>query len=340
MILDQLPFAVLVVDEHFQYIFSNENFNSLFGLPHQQQNLTEFIPVQFFKEGELDKILSKLNQGKRSDRIIKIPRFRLRMENQTDRYFNLLVMPLKVNGVFHFMIVFQDYTDEQSAEISSYQHAKLMALGEMAASIAHELNNFLSILQGHIDLADMKNKDEQVGYHLQLMRKQIESISAFAKNILNFSRRDPREFEEVPLNQVVRETTRLLQARMRKNNVIVEINLENGPTEIRGNPVQLQQLIINLLLNSKKAIRGKGTIRITTRAVADQVVLEISDDGIGMSQEIAAQIFNPFFTTRKEGNGLGLNICEKIVQQHNGIINFSTEENKWTTFTITFPKAG
>ena len=338
MILDQLPFAVLVIDENYNYVFSNSNFNQLFGTPEQIRPLKEIVPQVFIKEAELLNVLEFLKKDSAVERMVKIPRFRFHSDMEEDQYFTLLVLPLRVNGTIHFMIIFQDHTEEQAEEISSFQHAKLVALGEMAAGIAHEINNFLSILQGHVDLAEMKNSDKTVAEHLQFIRKQIDSIAAFSKSILNFSRQNPREFVDVSLNHVVEETLRFLQARMRKNNVKIVLKLEKNPSVIRGNPSQLQQLLINLLLNSKKAIRQKGEIVISTRTVSDSAVLEISDNGIGMSREIAARIFNPFFTTRKEGNGLGLNICEKIVKNHGGFINFTTREHYGTTFTVTFPR--
>ncbi len=339
MILDQLPFAVLVIDENYEFVYSNQNFNQLFGSPHNDQNISQLIPRQFFIEGELLEVLESLKDEPGYERMIKIPRFRLKVDNKEDQYFRVLVLPLRVNGIVHFMIIFQDYTEEQAEEIATFQHAKLIALGEMAAGIAHEINNFLSILQGHVDLAEMNNTDETVAQHLQFIRQQIENIARFSRSILNFSRQNPREFVEVTLNQVVKETLRFIQARMRKNKVTIELQLEQQPAVIRGNPSQLQQLLINLLLNSKKAIQSEGKIIIATRSSGNKAILEISDNGVGMSQEVAAKIFNPFFTTRKEGNGLGLNICEKIVKNHGGIINFTTQEQKGTTFTISFPKA-
>ncbi len=339
MILDQLPFAVLVIDENYSFVYSNQNFNQLFGPPHSNQNLKDLIPAQFIVEGELFEVLETIKTDPKSERFIKIPRFRLKKQLEEDRYFHLLIIPLRVNGMVHFMIIFQDYTDDQSEEISSFQHAKLVALGEMAAGIAHEINNFLSILQGHVDLAEMKNTDQGVAQHLRLIREQIDNIANFSRSILDFSRQNPREFVEVTLNHVVQETMRFLQARMKKNRVKIILNLEKQPAVIRGNPSQLQQLLINLLLNSKKAIQQEGEIVISTRSIANKAILEIADNGVGMSQEIAAKIFNPFFTTRKEGNGLGLNICEKIVKNHGGIINFTTQEQKGTTFVISFPKA-
>jgi two-component system NtrC family sensor kinase len=226
---------------------------------------------------------------------------------------------------------------------------RLASLGQLSASVAHEINNPISgVLNLSMLLQRMLKTDGVPGERLEEFRKYLTQITnetarvgRIVSDLLAFSRRSKPQRAPADLNKVVRTTLSLVQHKMKLSNVEVTTALANALPDIQCDSSQVQQVVLNLLLNAAEATQSKGERRVAvaTAAENDAVVLSVSDNGEGISPENQAKIFDPFFTTKSEGKGVGLGLAVSygIVQAHGGEIEVKSKVGEGTTFTITLP---
>lgn len=171
--------------------------------------------------------------------------------------------------------------------------------------------------------------------------KQTERASNIAGNLLNFSRTgSAADFMEVDVNILLEDTLQLLEPQIRKSNIEIVKNYAEIPPKIYGNAGKMQQVFTNLIINAKDAIFNGGKIILTTGYKGEgEVIIEVSDTGIGIETENLTKIFDPFFTTKEvgSGTGLGMAVSYGIMQEHSGTIEVESEVGEGTTFTLTFP---
>ncbi len=218
------------------------------------------------------------------------------------------------------------------------QAAKLAAVGELAASIVHEIKNPVQILVMQMNLV---MTDRLQGDWKGMLDTQIKRLAEITKRLMNFSHSVGEEYEYEPLdvNKELKFITDIIAHDYRNNNISVEFKLaENLPT-IPGSVNHLQQVFLNMLINARDAMPKGGTMTVSTEMKDFRAIIRFSDTGTGISQENMSKLFTPFFTTKEagKGTGLGLSICNKIISNHKGDIRAESEEGKGTTFIITLP---
>jgi len=226
---------------------------------------------------------------------------------------------------------------------------RLASIGELAAGIAHEINNPVAIMvqeAGWIDdlLADGEpisgTNLEEIERAVGQIRTQGDRCKEITYKLLSFARKTDPTVREVVLNDVVDEVIGLTSQKTRYANVRIETELSPDLPLIQASPSEIQQVLLNLVNNAIDAIeRPGGTVTVRTRAAGDEVVLEVSDTGKGIPDANLARIFDPFFTTKAvgHGTGLGLSICYGIVEKMGGRITVESEIEKGTTFTVFIP---
>jgi len=217
---------------------------------------------------------------------------------------------------------------------------RLATIGMLAAGVAHELNEPLGNILGFAQLA--KKADEVPGSVKQDIEK-IETASLHAREVIQkllvFARQTPPNKTQVELNQIVEDGLYFFESRCAKEGVELVRKLSSDLPEITADPAQLNQLIVNLVVNSLQAIQGNGKITILTETYDEQVVLIVEDTGIGMADDILEQIFIPFFTTKDvgQGTGLGLPVVHGIVTAHGGTIEVESNLGFGSRFEIRLP---
>lgn len=217
------------------------------------------------------------------------------------------------------------------------QAAKLAAVGELAGGIAHEINNPLQILLGHVQLMQL---GRDLPKRIEIIKEQIEKISQITRRLLNFSRKVPEDFkfELVNVNFAIQEMLTLVSYQFKYNDIELILKLDPALPLIYGNKVYLQQVFLNLMINAKDAMPNGGKLIIETLSECDRIVIKFTDTGVGIPPEIKEKIFEAFFTTKgSKGTGLGLSISRWIIKKHNGEIKVESEVGKGSTFTITLP---
>jgi signal transduction histidine kinase len=219
-------------------------------------------------------------------------------------------------------------------------HAERLAtVGRLAAGIAHEINNplegmanWLSLARGELE----RGNADAAGAHLVRAREGLDRAASIVHQVLAQSDPAKAPWVTVDLNQVLRESEEFLQTRKEFAQVAFGLELNAAPLLVRGNPVMLGQVAVNLILNACEAQPRGGEVRIRSQRVGAQAVAEIADRGQGVSEADRERIFEPFFST-KDSTGLGLSICHSIVRQHEGELTVATREGGGALFRMSLP---
>jgi PAS domain S-box-containing protein len=241
----------------------------------------------------------------------------------------------KVVGV---VAVFADLTEIRNLQKRVRNSENLAMLGEMAACVAHEVRNPLSSIQGLSELlfSSAKQGDERKIYAKTIL-EEAQRIDRIIRDILAFSRPKDPEKKPLDLNVLVEETVQSMKPTMDKSDASVEWLPETGLPLVSGEASELQKVLSNLLLNAVQAVDQEGKVSVATRRDGENVVLEVKDNGCGIPKKIQRKVFNPFFTTKDEGAGLGLAMARKIVEEHGGSISLESNEGTGTQFTVRLP---
>ncbi|MBI1848582.1 MAG: GAF domain-containing protein, partial [Candidatus Rokubacteria bacterium] len=215
----------------------------------------------------------------------------------------------------------ESYARLRETQAQLVQAAKLSALGQLVSGVAHELNNPLSVIIGYGQLLMTRDVPPALRRPLELIVAQGERMAKIVHNLLYFARQRPPEHNSVDLNHVMDQTLALRQNQLLLAGITVERDFDAALPPIIGDPQQLQQVFLNLLLNAEQAITGAGVgghITLRTRAAGDLVQAQVIDDGPGIAAEHLSRVFEPFFTTKEPGGGtgLGLSVSYGIVQEH------------------------
>ncbi len=232
------------------------------------------------------------------------------------------------------------------------QSEKLVALGEMAASIAHEIKNPLVSIGGFARRLHKKIPEgSREKTYSRIITKEIERLEEIVNNVLSFTRPATGGFSSCDLNRLIEETAALFKRELKRLGITLQLDLMPTPNRLECDGNQIKQVLINLLNNSIQALSrkdtpGTGDNRIRIRSAAfhlltdrsEHVLFEIEDNGGGIPETIIHDIFNPFFTTRHDGTGLGLTICYRIIRNHQGEIQLSNQLGKGVKITITLPR--
>jgi PAS domain S-box-containing protein len=220
-----------------------------------------------------------------------------------------------------------------------FESEKLAAIGRLTASIAHEINNPLEAIKNSLYLLQTSESDASKRF-LEIALKETERVSQIIAQMLGFTR-GTGTMESVDINDLLDETLVLLDTRLKQSGTCVVRQFQKDLPKIPARPNQLRQVFLNLLLNASQSIRGRGTITVMTSQLSGSaerwISLEISDTGVGISDEDLTRIFEPFFSTRKKGTGLGLWVTQDLVRHHGGRIEVTSVLGRGTTFRIVLP---
>lgn len=243
------------------------------------------------------------------------------------------------------IVIEKHETEIQKAKLEDQlRHAdRLATLGQMAAGVAHELNEPLATILGFAQLSKkVPSLPKQVSDDLEKIVGNCLHAREIIQRLLTFGRQMPPEKTLINLNQIVTEQLKFMEARCRKADVTVIRKLAEDLPEINADASQIHQVLVNLVVNAVQAMQGGGTLTIQTSATERNVSLVVRDTGVGMTEETKRNIFAPFFTTKdvNEGTGLGLSVVHGIVSSHGGSIYVESEPGKGTTFEITLPRNG
>jgi len=251
--------------------------------------------------------------------------------------------------------VAEDITQLRQAEEQIMQAQKMEAVGRLAAGIAHDFNNLLTVMLGEVGLMRGDLPPEHAGQQsLEQIGKAAERAVALTGQLLTFSRRHLTQPTVFGINRVVSETTKML-GRLIREDIALVVRTAPDAGEIKADPGQLEQVLTNLAVNARDAMPRGGTLTIETQNVylddeyarqhpgvqsGPHALVAVSDNGIGMADDVKARLFEPFFTTKEEGKGTGLGLATSygIVRQSGGHITVDSQMGKGTTMRVYLPR--
>lgn len=254
------------------------------------------------------------------------------------------VRPVEVAGQKVVVGLSRDISERKAAEAHMLQSDHLRTLGEMAAGVAHDMNNMLTAALGPIELVLATSQETPTRDMLQAARRALLDGAETVKRIQAFARQsDEAVTQAVNLLEVVRDVVEFTrprwQTQAQQRNVCVDIVVEGADVpQIHGHAAELREALTNLVTNALDAMADGGRLTIAVERVGADVVVRLTDTGIGMPPEVMQRVFDPFFSTKRgRGSGLGLSVVYGIVKRHRGDIQLDSTPGQGTTFTLTFP---
>ncbi|MFC1943005.1 PAS domain S-box protein [Chloroflexota bacterium] len=264
------------------------------------------------------------------------PHLGIHLEVATSPMFN------EEGGVVAFVHVARDITERKKMQEQLMAQDRLASIGELAAGIAHELNNPLTGVIGFSDLLLEKDLPDDVKEDLKIINREAHRTAEVVRGLLTFARKQGPEKGPVDINGAIKTVLALRAYEQKVSNI--EVNTEFAPDlpEVMADSFQLQQVFLNIIINAEYFMieaHGRGTLTITTERVGNVIRASFADDGPGIPEENLRHLFDPFFTTKEvgKGTGLGLSISYGIISEHNGRIYVESELGKGATFVVELP---
>lgn len=224
-------------------------------------------------------------------------------------------------------------------ERSVMRAKSLEALAAMSAGMAHEIRNPLTSVKGYAQYIQLElEKDNKLQEDISIIIDEVDRLNRIVDRFLSFARPKQVDLKPENINEIVRDLIKVTNKEICKNNIKLVVKLNKIPLILMDYD-QIKQVVLNMIINSIQAMPNGGILNISTGIIKDlkMIYLEISDNGIGIRPEDYDKIFEPFFTTKDKGAGLGLAICSRIIQNHNGFIEVVSNLNEGTRFIIKLP---
>jgi PAS domain S-box-containing protein len=293
-------------------------------------------------------------EGLARKELVRDQEAKMRDARGTLREVRVSLSPLSLGGQPHALLIAEDVSEKAILERQLRQAQKMEAIGQLAAGVAHDFNNILTVIQGHAGLIQQKLANGQgEGKSLQAITSAASRASTLIRQLLMFSRKQVMQFRYLDPNEVLRNAIKMLE-RLVGEHVKIEFQPRSSLPTVHADSSMVEQIAMNLAVNSRDAMPNGGRLTITTSLEnilrgptpmdpepreGEFVCLTFTDTGCGMDTQILSRIFEPFFTTKPvgKGTGLGLSTVFGIVRQHHGWVEVESKPNKGTTFRIYFP---
>jgi len=341
--------AVISSDRYVEY--RNSTMSSLFGLD-RSEDIRNLITDAFFAPESLHVLEDIRGKLERGEEISESMHFKGKRKDGNTFDAELRLGSFFENGKRHSVAIIRDVTERNRLRFQLEQSGKLAAIGELAAGVAHEINNPIATLDIQTGLMrdildDWQDKlddslSRQIEEYLGIVENQIQRCQSVTNNLLSFSRSPEGITETFEINDLLRKTVALV-ASLTDKRPRIDLELDEQLPPFLGNPNRLEQVFVNLLGNAVKAIPAGGSIKIaSSRDPGDNIRIDFRDSGPGIAPDVKKRIFDPFFTTdaAKGGTGLGLSISYYIIKELNGSIDVESHPGKGATFSITLPAHG
>jgi PAS domain S-box-containing protein len=341
-LLESFPDLILVIDLDERYTFVSSRIKDLLG--YQPDDLLRNKISEL--ENHSPALATLYHNVASSKQLFDSAEYSARHRDGTWRTMRASASQLfdaegKVSGV---IISVRDITVEKKLEQQIVQSERFAAMGQMIGGVAHELNNPLTSILGVSELLQDNETNESSRKQLVMLQQQARRAAEIVQNLTYFARPPAPGKSSINLADVVDRTLNLHAYSLRKNNITVDFLRELNLPHALGDPHQLMQVFLNLILNAEQAIRearDRGTIRIRLGKTGNSVWVNFQDDGLGIPPQTLPSIFDPFYTTKRpgRGTGLGLSICKAVMKEHNGSVEAENATGGGAIFTVTLPAA-
>ena len=346
--LDICPLGIIVIGEdrfeQVDVLYANKALLDIYGFSEVDELLA--MPAEkWIMPDSASSVEDKLSKGKSSKLVPG--HFEIDVTNKQGQLRNIEVKTNIVSwdGTAKLIQFYNDVTERKKIEELLHHSQVLASLGEMTAGIAHEVGNPLASIVLYSEMS-MKTGgiSRQMKKDLKVIHTEAIRAGRLMKDLLAYSRKLTPRMQRFDINEVIAKVIELREYQEKVHNIKMIEDLSSEPLFVKGDRSQLIQVFMNLLLNAEEAVYqlGGGSIKVSSRIDKNWVKIAVSDDGPGILKEHIHQIFLPFFTTKKvgEGTGLGLSLCYGIVTAHNGFIKARNNSSHGATFSVELPAIG
>jgi len=238
----------------------------------------------------------------------------------------------------YFTAIIRDLSDAKEIESRLLACENLANIGRITAEVAHEIKNPLVSIGGFARQLKKSITDEDASRKLDIIVKEVSRLERLLKDLREYRRPKTTEKEKLDINHLLQELKEFLEPTLKEANVEIELQLSHGPLLVMGNKNRLRQAFLNLLNNAIEALGERGKVIVTTRAQGQKIFVEIMDNGCGLTEDEKSKIFEPFYTTKPMGTGLGLCVVKNIIEEHDGDeIIVESKKGEGTKVTIALP---
>jgi PAS domain S-box-containing protein len=245
---------------------------------------------------------------------------------------------LNENGKpYQYLAIRNDITEKKKSEEMLHRQDKLAAVGQLAAGVAHEIRNPLTSMKGYAEFLQMDETDPQRQEFIEIILDEIDRVNNIVEEFMVLAKPKAVELEERNIIPIVQNVVSMVKFEARKREVKLEFEAPDEIIQIECDENRLKQVFLNFIKNGIEAMPDGGDLKVRTEIQDGNVLISIKDTGVGIPPETLKKIGEPFYTTKKNGNGLGLMVSFKIIESHNGKVYIESEQNKGTTFKIMLP---
>lgn len=351
-LLQNIPLAIFTTDSQGKIVFVNKHMTEIFGIAKQQllgKSLFNFPNpswvLPFLDEREERKMVDSIRKlivtGKQQEIGVKMYHKSGRIADLNAKFLQLRNSGGLPTGFAFFA---EDVTDKKKLQHLLIQSEKLGGLGQLSASIVHQLKNSQGIINTSLYFINdiLPNKTSEMEKHFRIIREELARSKRIVDNLLAYSRKVGIEKEEVNLNILLKSTLSILDKEIATRGILLRTDYGGNIPPMMANFEELKEAFLNLIINGIESMPSGGELEVSTRwrPRNDRVEVGIRDSGIGIPEEHMELIFSPFFTTKRvgDGTGLGLTLVRSIiVDGHKGNIHVESEREKGTVFTVELP---
>ncbi len=365
-ILARVPSVILVINPNNRIVFSNMAFGKLMGRRNQDYVGKLLDETLTHLEGKWEFIVGELSKPLNSSKNDKTPEFRKNKSNGNydrdplnpnateglnfippsvvnlkDQFFSYQIFDAGIteSGDQLKGLILNDLTEEKDFLDRMTQAENISSLKTLAAGISHEISNplhsilsFSEAISNEDELEKIKRYADKIADNSSRLGKVLSDFSGYVQN------KEKGTKKEINISEILNTSAKFAMLPYQENNIVLEEDFENLPNFI-ADPEDLQQIFFNIVNNACQAMKEKGRLKISTNQNNGLLLIKIEDNGSGMPKEILRKVFNPFFTTKMqgEGTGLGLNITQRLVEKYNGKIEIQSREGQGTEVSVFFP---
>ncbi len=317
--------GIILVDNHRKILWINETMKNIAG-----EDITGMLCDDFFSDCTI--IGSYKANDVQTDILSNL-------FGQSDKYFQVTTAPVKGEdeGVHGFIRLVHDVTEMKKMEEQMIDSEKLALLGRLTEGIAQEIGNPLTSVVSFVQMLKEMENDEFKKESLETIDFNMNRISDILKQLSGFSKMPLVELKQWKVSSLLEYSLSLIQYDPRVKDITIVRDLMSGMPDILTDGNQLSQVIVNIILNATDAMPDGGTLTIRSKVTDGYIVIAFEDRGVGIPSENLDRIFEPFYTTKEQGTGLGLSVSQSIVKKLNGSLTVESELNKGSVFTITLP---
>ena len=273
----------------------------------------------------------------------------LQLTYPENRYVRLYILPFegesKEGGDARFVVILSDITIEKQSTRESMESERVSSILLLAAGVAHELGNPLNSITIHLQLMERQlAKLEQTPVHeklagsIEVCRNEVSRLDGIIKNFLEAVRPQIPDFQTLNLNEVLEESLEFQSNELEDRGITVEIDTGAESPIVRADKQQIKQVFFNVTKNAMEAMQPGGVIRVKIQSDEERFYLRFGDSGSGIKHEDLSHVFQPYYTTKKGGTGLGMMIVQRIMREHGGQVGIDSKEGIGTLVTLEFPK--